>query len=238
METATVGAGAMTMTAALAVLVESAALVAVTVTEPPEGTLAGAVYSPLVEIVPTVELPPSIPFTFQVTAVFVVPLTVAENCWVPLTCNAALVGLKETEMGDEETPVPLSEIEAFAAAVPLTVIVPEVLPWTLGLNATLSCKFPDGERVVCPFHPETIKAELLTLTDCRVTVRLLVLVSVTVCQELVVPTVWLPYERAVGLDESRLVPAAQAGIANKTVETRTRETKTALGETLETWNRE
>jgi hypothetical protein len=57
-ETATVGGGAMIETPALAVLVESAALLAVTVTEPPEGTDTGAVYIPLVEIVPTVELPP------------------------------------------------------------------------------------------------------------------------------------------------------------------------------------
>jgi hypothetical protein len=39
----------------------------------------GAVYSPLVLIVPTVALPPATPFTCQVTAVFVVPVTVAVN---------------------------------------------------------------------------------------------------------------------------------------------------------------
>ncbi len=47
---------------------------------PPEGTLEGAVYKPPADIVPTVELPPVAPLTLQVTAVFVVLLTVALNC--------------------------------------------------------------------------------------------------------------------------------------------------------------
>ena len=44
------------------------------------GTLAGAVYWPVVLIVPSVALPPATPFTDHVTAVFDVPLTVAVNC--------------------------------------------------------------------------------------------------------------------------------------------------------------
>ena len=66
---------------ALAVFVVSAALMAVTVTEP-VGTDDGAVYKPVVEIVPTVELPPVTPFTCQLAAVLVEPDTVALNCWV------------------------------------------------------------------------------------------------------------------------------------------------------------
>ena len=62
-------------------MVVSATLVAATVTVP-EGTFVGAVYSPDVEMVPSVEFPPLMPFTVQVTAVFVVPLTVAVNCCV------------------------------------------------------------------------------------------------------------------------------------------------------------
>jgi hypothetical protein len=73
---------AITVTVAPALFVVSAALVAVTVTLPPEGTTDGAEYSPFVDTVPTVELPPAIPLTPQVTAVFVVPLTVAVNCCV------------------------------------------------------------------------------------------------------------------------------------------------------------
>ena len=41
------------------------------------GTVAGAEYRPVAVIVPSVAFPPTIPFTCQVTAVFVKPLTVA-----------------------------------------------------------------------------------------------------------------------------------------------------------------
>lgn len=43
-------------------------------------------------MVPTVEFPPVMPFTFQVTAVFEVFDTVAENCLVRPTRTVALVG--------------------------------------------------------------------------------------------------------------------------------------------------
>jgi hypothetical protein len=56
------------VTDALADTVDCAVLRAVTVTEP-DGTVAGAVYSPADEIVPTVELPPATPFTSQFTDV-------------------------------------------------------------------------------------------------------------------------------------------------------------------------
>jgi hypothetical protein len=57
-------------------LVVSATLVAVTVTAWELVMLAGAVYSPVAEMLPTLGL------IDQVTAVFVVPVTVAVNCWV------------------------------------------------------------------------------------------------------------------------------------------------------------
>jgi hypothetical protein len=62
-------------------LVVSATLVAVTVTELEE-MLEGAVYRPEVDMIPNVEFPPVKPFTDQVTAVLVVPPTVAPNCCV------------------------------------------------------------------------------------------------------------------------------------------------------------
>jgi hypothetical protein len=55
---------------------------AVTVTVAGLGITLGAVYSPLAFIVPTVELPPAVPFTCQVTVVFAVPVTVPKNCFV------------------------------------------------------------------------------------------------------------------------------------------------------------
>jgi len=102
-ETFTDEEAAIISTLELADLVGSAMLCAVTETEPPEGTLAGAVYMPEVEIVPTVELPPVVPFTFQVADVL------DENCCLPLTCKAALVGLTEMLVDPPEPTVKLRE---------------------------------------------------------------------------------------------------------------------------------
>lgn len=60
--------------------VASAALIAVMVTPGGDGMIAGAVYSPVAEIVPSVALPPTAPFTSQVTVVLDAPATVAWNC--------------------------------------------------------------------------------------------------------------------------------------------------------------
>ena len=70
--TATCTTGVM-ITLAVAVLLASAALVAVTVTVCGPLSAAGAVYSPPLEIVPTAGL------TDHVTAVLLVPVTAAEN---------------------------------------------------------------------------------------------------------------------------------------------------------------
>lgn len=59
-----------------ALFVESAALVAVTVTEAGSGRVAGAVYRPEALIVPEV----ASPLSDQFTAVFEALLTVAVNC--------------------------------------------------------------------------------------------------------------------------------------------------------------
>ena len=66
--------GGTTVTLAVAVLLVSATLVAVTVTVCGLPSVAGAVYRPPLEIVPIAGL------TDQVTAVFVVPVTAAVNC--------------------------------------------------------------------------------------------------------------------------------------------------------------
>jgi hypothetical protein len=81
-----------------------ATLVAVTVTTcPGAGTPgvatsavcgSGAVKTPFVLTVPTSEFPPAVPFTDQVTAVLLVPLTVAVNgvVWPAPNAKAAEVG--------------------------------------------------------------------------------------------------------------------------------------------------
>jgi len=90
------------MNCAPPLLEESAALVAVTVTFGGAGRSRGAVYSPAplpVEIiVPTELLPPAIPFTAQVTPVFVVLLTVAVKLWVAPSSTEPAGGETATEI--------------------------------------------------------------------------------------------------------------------------------------------
>jgi len=82
--TATVAAAA-TLTAAEADLLVSAMLVAVTTKLP---ALMGAVYIPPEEMFP--------PLAFQVTDVLLVPLTLAENCWL-------LPNASDDELGNTAT---------------------------------------------------------------------------------------------------------------------------------------
>ena len=96
------GTAVMTLTAAEALLLASATLVAVTVCEP---VVAGAVYKPVLEIVPVVLLPPLMLSTDHVTAELVVPLTVAVNCCVCCGASVADVGEIATETPEDELTV-------------------------------------------------------------------------------------------------------------------------------------
>src|SRR6266446_4662078 len=80
-----------TVTDADADFVASACAVAVTVTCAGFGTVAGAVYSPLLEMVP-LEAPPAM---LHVTAVFDVPVTVAVNCCVLPAATLTAIGATE-----------------------------------------------------------------------------------------------------------------------------------------------
>lgn len=86
----------MIVTLALPDLEVSSALVAATVTVAGDGGADGAVYvavaEPVLAIVPIVELPPAIPFTLQVTLVFVVPETLAVNTCAPPDSTLAFGG--------------------------------------------------------------------------------------------------------------------------------------------------
>src|SRR5713226_367845 len=90
-DTLTEVGGPVTVTVADADFVESACEVAVTVTCGGFGTVAGAVYSPVLEMVPFAA-PPA---TLQATAVFDVPVTVAVNCCVLPTATLTEVGATE-----------------------------------------------------------------------------------------------------------------------------------------------
>jgi hypothetical protein len=82
-----------TVTAALADFVLSASLMTVTVCDP---AVPGAVYSPPVETVPTVEFPPTTPSTRHCLPWFVVLVIVTVNCCFALTASVAEVGLMLT----------------------------------------------------------------------------------------------------------------------------------------------
>ena len=115
---------AVTFTVADADLVESATLVAVTVSVP---AFAGAVYWPAAVIVPSC--------AFQVTFVFVlVPCTVAANGSVPLVTDAA-------DDGVTTTPV----------TAPLLLVPPngELLPMLFPATATVALAEKVGSATLC-----------------------------------------------------------------------------------------
>ena len=91
--------GAVKVTDMLSDAEESATLVAVMLTLPPWGDVAGAVYRPVGEISPRVELPPVTPLTLQLTEVLLVPVTVATyGAEVP---SVTLVGPASFKATDE-----------------------------------------------------------------------------------------------------------------------------------------
>ncbi len=103
--------GAVTVTVADADLVVSAVLVAFTVYVP---AAVGAVYRPVDETVP--------PVANQVTAVLVVPVTVAVNCCVPPVVSEEDVGEMVTAtVGVVTVTVADADLVVSAALVPFTV---------------------------------------------------------------------------------------------------------------------
>jgi hypothetical protein len=134
------------VTDAVADLVGSATDVAVTDTWGGLGTVDGAVYSPLVVIVPQAAPVQPLPATLHDTAVFVVLLTVAVNCWWPPVSSCIANGEIVTETGgtivtdavadfvESATDVAVTDIcgglgiADGAVYSPLVVIVPQVAP--------------------------------------------------------------------------------------------------------------
>jgi len=97
--------GAVTVTTAVPDFVESACEVAVMVTVPPVGTVPGAVYKPDELTVPMLAALAEELLTCQVTAVFVVPVTVAVNCCVWFVPIFAVAGATCTEIVERTAPV-------------------------------------------------------------------------------------------------------------------------------------
>lgn len=111
------------VTVAEADLVVSAWETAVTVTVAGLGTVAGAVYKPAVEIVPTVLLPAVTPFTCHVTAVLLVFFRVAVNCCVVPAVTLAVVGATETLITTELVTVTKAEADFVGSACETAVTV-------------------------------------------------------------------------------------------------------------------
>jgi hypothetical protein len=98
-----------TFTVAVAVLEESSVETACTFAVSVAEIELGAVYNPLGETVPRLELPPAVPFTFQVTVFLSPPETTALNCCVALGFRVADMGDTVTEVGLEEPPQEISK---------------------------------------------------------------------------------------------------------------------------------
>jgi hypothetical protein len=92
----TTGAGFTMVADAVADRVGSVTLVACIVTTFGTGGTAGAVYNPVLSIVPTVTYPPATPFTDHVAPSFVLPVTVAANCCTCSTITVCAEGLTAT----------------------------------------------------------------------------------------------------------------------------------------------
>ena len=75
--------------------------------------LPGAVYRPPVDTVP--------PLAVQVTAVLLLPVTVAVNCCVPPVCTEAEVGDTETATGAETVTLAEADFVVSATLVAFTV---------------------------------------------------------------------------------------------------------------------
>lgn len=87
------------------------------------GTLAGAAYKPLVEIVPCAASPPVTPLTCHVTAVFVAFETVAVNCCALPAITFAVVGVTETETAAVMVSVADADLAVSAWETALTVML-------------------------------------------------------------------------------------------------------------------
>jgi len=88
------------------------------------GTEFGAEYSPAVEIVPVLLLPPTMPFTSQVIPVLEVPVavTAAVNCCEPKVGTVTGLGVTETPIAPWTMTLAVPDLDesTFATAVTVT----------------------------------------------------------------------------------------------------------------------
>jgi hypothetical protein len=144
------------VTEAEAVRVGSTTLAAFTVTTFGEGGRAGAAYSPVALMVPTVAFPPARSFTDQLTPWLLLPVTVAVNCCLCVTFRVCVVGLTATTISTVrftafEVPPPGLGVTTVTAKLPALascaagttavncVELPKVVVSAVPFNRTLDC---------------------------------------------------------------------------------------------------
>jgi hypothetical protein len=125
---------AVMVTPAVPIAAGAAMLVAWMVTFGGDGTMAGAEYivesDPAPEefvIVPTVEFPPMIPFTSQVTAVFVEPETCAVKAWLVFTVTFEFAGATVTVIVPAGLIVTLSDAALLGSAAGVAATATEIV---------------------------------------------------------------------------------------------------------------
>src|SRR5438105_15594650 len=91
-------------------------------------------------MVPTLELPPVIPFTFQVTAEFVEFCTGAVNCWERPTRTVALAG----------------ETVTFTGAAGVTVTTAEPMAEGAKLLCACTVTLPEGTAAGAVYNPAVV----------------------------------------------------------------------------------
>jgi hypothetical protein len=111
--------GGTIVTDAVPDLVGSATEVARTTTNAGLGTAAGALYKPLLVIVPQAA-PLQLPLKLQVTAVLLVFFTVAVNCWWAPVTTCALTGETDTETPAMTVTVAVADLVESATEVAVT----------------------------------------------------------------------------------------------------------------------
>jgi hypothetical protein len=133
------GAGGVTVTVADPTADGLCALVAWTVTVAGLGTAAGALYTPEVEIVPTVEFPLTTPLTLQVTPVLVAFLTVAVNVCVALTATDALPGATDTVTAGADVMLKLTAPLVVPPRPVLVTVIGTLVPICAAVAVPVAC---------------------------------------------------------------------------------------------------
>jgi len=150
--------------------VASATLVTVTVTVLGVGTVPGAVYSPLSEMVPKVEFPLLTWFTLHVTAVLLVPVSLTVNCWVFPLAGVAFAGETLIET-DAAVTVTFADADLVVSATLVAVTVT-----VLGVGTALGAVYsPISEMVPTvefpPFTLFTLHSTALPIGPARTAVN-------------------------------------------------------------------